>query len=113
MEEKFIRPWGWYENIIEETGYKVKRIFVEEGQKISLQYHEHRSEHWIVVQGSGKVELDGNIKDVGLGDYIFIPILGKHRICGGSCGIMIVEVQMGSSCVEEDIIRLEDDYGRN
>ena len=76
MEEKFIRPWGWYENIIEETGYKVKRLFVESGQKISLQYHEHRSEHWIVVQGSGKVELDGNIKDVGLLLLISVDVNG-------------------------------------
>jgi len=109
---KVERPWGWYENLYDCAGYKVKRLFVEKDQKISLQYHDHRSEHWIVVEGSGKVELNGSIRNVQIGDYIFIPLKDTHRIYGGTCGIMIVEVQLGSSCIEEDIVRLEDDYGR-
>jgi mannose-6-phosphate isomerase-like protein (cupin superfamily) len=109
---KVNRPWGWYENLYDDMGYKVKRLFVEKEQKISLQYHECRSEYWVVVQGFGKVELNGTVKDVTVGDYIFISLRDVHRIYGGTCGIMIVEVQIGSSCIEEDIIRLEDDYGR-
>lgn len=109
---KVERPWGWYQNLYDDSGYKVKRLFVEKEQKISLQYHEHRSEHWIVIEGFGKIELNGIVKDVQVGDYIFIPLRETHRIYGGTCGIMIVEVQVGSSCIEEDIVRLEDDYGR-
>jgi len=109
---KVERPWGWYQNLYDDSGYKVKRLFVEKEQKISLQYHEHRSEHWIVVEGSGKIELNGIVNDVQVGDYIFIPLKETHRIYGETCGIMIVEVQVGSSCIEEDIVRLKDDYGR-
>lgn len=107
-----IRPWGWYETILDNDGYKVKKLFVDKNQKISLQYHNHRCEHWIVVEGFGKVELSDTIKDVQIGDHIFIPIHHRHRIYGGEYGIMIIEVQLGSHCLEEDIVRIEDDYGR-
>ncbi len=112
MTTKVQRPWGWYETIQEESNYKVKRLYVKPGEKISLQFHNYRSEHWIVVSGSGKIELDGNITDVTIGDYVFIPILSKHRIAAGDSGITIIEVQLGSKCLEEDIVRIEDDYGR-
>jgi len=69
------RPWGWYENLSEGTGYKVKRLFVEKDKKISLQYHNYRNEHWIVVAGSGSVETGNNIRNVFIGDYIFVPTL--------------------------------------
>lgn len=106
------KPWDWYQNLYNNSGYKVKILFVEKEQKISLQYHKHRSEHWIVVEGSGKIELNSIVKDVQVGDYIFISLEETHRIYGGICGIMIVEVQVGSSCTEEDIVRLKDNYGR-
>jgi len=112
MITKVERPWGWYETIQEEVNYKVKRLYVKPGEKISLQFHNYRSEHWVVVSGSGKFELDSNITDVTIGDYVFIPILSKHRIVAGDSGITIIEVQLGSKCLEEDIIRIEDDYGR-
>jgi mannose-6-phosphate isomerase-like protein (cupin superfamily) len=110
---KVERPWGWYQNLYDDTEYKVKKLFVEKDQKISLQYHNFRSEHWVIVEGSGKVQTDSMISNVSVGDYIFIPRLEKHRIYGGEYGIMIVEVQLGSRCVEEDIVRLEDEYGRD
>ena len=112
MTEKFDRPWGWYENLKEDTGYKVKRLYVKPNQKISLQYHNQRDEHWVVVSGDGTLELNEDIKKLKVGDYIFIPVLSKHRITGGNNGIIIVEVQLGKICNEEDIVRIEDAYGR-
>lgn len=110
--EKEYRPWGWYENLLGESRYKVKRIYLEPEQKISLQYHEFRDEHWIVIEGDGKLELDDYTKQINTGDYVFVPNKSKHRITAGKCGIIIVEVQMGLKCEEDDIIRLEDYYGR-
>lgn len=112
MTERFDRPWGWYENLKEDTGYKVKRLYVQPNQKISLQYHNQRDEHWVVVSGDGTLELNENIKKLKVGDYIFVPVLSKHRITGGNNGIIIVEVQLGKICNEEDIVRIEDAYGR-
>jgi mannose-6-phosphate isomerase-like protein (cupin superfamily) len=112
MIERFDRPWGWYENLKGDIGYKVKRLYIFPEQKISLQYHNQREEHWIVVSGSGRLELNGETKNIKVGDYIFVPIQYKHRITGGNYGIMIVEVQLGKTCNEEDIVRIEDAYGR-
>ena len=112
MIERFDRPWGWYENLKEDTGYNVKRLYVQPNQKISLQYHNQRDEHWVVVSGDGKLELNEGIKNLKVGDYIFVPVLSKHRITGGNSGIMIIEVQLGKTCNEEDIVRIEDAYGR-
>jgi len=110
--EKVNRPWGWYENLLEDNGYKVKRLCVNPEERISLQYHNYRNEYWIVVSGNGKVEIDDISKDVSVGDYIFVPINSKHRVTGGKCGIIIVEVQMGEMCEETDIVRIQDQYGR-
>lgn len=112
MTERFDRPWGWYENLKEDTGYKVKRLYVQPNQRISLQYHNQRDEHWVVVSGDGTLELNEDIKKLKVGDYIFVPVLSKHRITGGNNGIIIVEVQLGKICNEEDIVRIEDAYGR-
>jgi len=112
MIEKIYRPWGWYENLQEETGYKVKRLYIKPNEKISLQYHNHRNEHWIVVVGSGTVELGEIVREIKVGDYIFVPLSSEHRVCGGINGIMIVEIQLGKICDEEDIVRIQDDYGR-
>ncbi len=109
---KTYRPWGWYENLQEDDGYKIKTIYVNPNQKISLQYHNQRSEHWVVVFGEGELTLDDEIRNVNIGDYIFVPVMSKHRISAGNNGIMIVEIQMGKVCDEEDIVRIEDDYGR-
>ena len=106
------RPWGWYENLYDNSTYKIKRLCVNPNEQISLQYHKLRNEHWIVVEGNGKIIIGEYVKDVSIGDYIFVPMECKHRISSGDCGIIIVEVQQGSSCIEEDIVRIEDNYGR-
>jgi mannose-6-phosphate isomerase-like protein (cupin superfamily) len=111
--EKVIKPWGWYENLQQDIGYKVKRLYLDPDQKISLQYHIHRDEHWIVVGGNGKLQLEDQIKDIKVGDYIFVLSSSKHRVTAGTEGITIVEVQLGSICEESDIIRIEDTYGRS
>jgi mannose-6-phosphate isomerase-like protein (cupin superfamily) len=112
MIEKVYRPWGWYENIQEESSYKVKRLFISPNQKISLQYHKHRDEHWIVVFGDGVVEVNDVSRSINIGDYIFVPLNSSHRVTGGDNGIMIIEIQLGEICDENDIVRIQDDYGR-
>ena len=112
MIERIHKPWGWYENLKDDDGYKVKRLYIHPTQKISLQYHRQREEHWVVVCGNGELELNEKTKNIKVGDYIFVPTLSKHRITGGNDGIMIIEVQLGKKCIEEDIVRIEDSYGR-
>ncbi|MFW5955372.1 MAG: phosphomannose isomerase type II C-terminal cupin domain [Rhodothermales bacterium] len=112
MLEADNRPWGRWEEYLNEPGYRVKRIIVRPGQRLSLQKHEHRSEHWVVVSGSGVFHLDSEERNVGAGDAVFIPRGGVHRILNdGSDYLVIIETQLGL-CLEDDIIRLEDDYGR-
>src|SRR5690625_6746595 len=106
------RPWGRWEEYLNEPGYRVKRIVVNPGQRLSLQKHEHRKEHWVIVRGNGVFTLDGEERNVGPGDTVFIPTGGVHRIQNdGEDYLVIIETQMGV-CLEDDIIRLEDDYGR-
>ena len=106
------RPWGWYETVIEEVGYKVKRITVVGEQSISLQYHNHREEHWTIVDGEGYVTVN-DVEYYGrVGDSFHIKSGEVHRIRGGEEGVVFVEVQIGDKCEEEDIVRLEDQYGR-
>ena len=105
------RPWGFYQNIDFSRKSKVKRIYVNPNSKFSLQYHRDREEHWIVVEGSGKLTLGEEVREVTIGEYIHIPTGTIHRLEGGKNGILIIEVQMGE-CMEDDIVRLDDDYGR-
>jgi mannose-1-phosphate guanylyltransferase len=110
--EKFERPWGHYENILEDEFYKVKRLVVNPNQQLSLQYHHYRSEYWTVVKGSGEVTLGDCVYDAGIRSTFRISALQKHRLKAGESGITIIEVQLGSECTEEDIVRLKDDYQR-
>ena len=111
--ERIEKPWGWYEEVFSETAqYKVKRIYLNPESRFSLQIHNHRNEYWTVVQGDGTVEVGENIRDIQTGDFVFIPKTIKHRLKGGSVGITLIEVQHGDFCLEEDIERFEDDYGR-
>lgn len=107
---KEIRPWGWFETIDSGPLHKVKKLFIREGSRISLQSHEKRSEHWVISKGLGEVELDGKTILVREGDYIFVPLKSIHRITAFE-DVEIIEVQFGT-CDEEDIKRYEDDYGR-
>lgn len=107
------RPWGRWEEYLNEPGYRVKRILVKPGQRLSLQKHEKREEHWVVVAGTGTFHLNGEDKTISTGDAVFIPLRGVHRISNpGEEVLIIIETQLGV-CLEDDIIRLEDDYGRS
>ena len=105
------RPWGWYETIDQGPSHKVKRIYVNPNERFSLQYHNHRMEHWMVVEGSGLVQLNEYTEWVYPGKHFHIAINSRHRMTAGDDGVLFIEVQHGQ-CHEDDIVRLEDDYGR-
>ena len=106
------RPWGRWEEYLNEPGYRVKRIVVFPGKRLSLQKHEFRKEHWVIVQGEGQFTLNETTTKVKVGDALFIGLGDVHRIENdGTDYLVIIETQMGL-CIEDDIIRLEDDWGR-
>ncbi|MBC8044990.1 MAG: phosphomannose isomerase type II C-terminal cupin domain [Rhizobacter sp.] len=106
------RPWGRWEEYLNETGYRVKRIVVNVGQRISLQKHAQRAEHWVIVAGHGKFTLNDEVKPIHTGDAVMIPIGGIHRVENdGTEDLIIIETQLGV-CIEEDIVRLQDDWNR-
>ena len=108
------RPWGNFKILLDTPYTKVKRITVNPNQKLSLQYHNHRSEVWTVVSGYGKVQVGDVTKGAKTGSVIEIPIGYKHRVIASEVGITFVEVQLSKSrnFSEDDIVRIEDDYGR-
>ena len=107
------RPWGRFFVIHDEPQYKIKRIEVEPGGRLSYQYHYKRSETWIIVEGVGTITLDGKIKDYSKGETVIIPQGVKHRIENKrSEKIVFIEVQTGTYFGEDDIVRIEDDYNR-
>ncbi|WP_366923784.1 mannose-1-phosphate guanylyltransferase/mannose-6-phosphate isomerase [Metallumcola ferriviriculae] len=108
------RPWGHYKVLEEEKdSFKIKRITVNQGKRVSYQLHHHRSEHWIVVKGMAKVTIDDDVKFVRPGESIFVKAGQKHRLENpGKFPLKIIEVQMGDYLEEDDIIRFDDDYGR-
>jgi len=107
------RPWGTYKILTETDRYKIKKITIEPGKRLSLQYHHHRTEHWIVVQGTALVTLDGKELYVHEGESIFVPKNSQHRLMNpGKILLEIIEVQNGEYLGEDDIVRIEDDYKR-
>jgi mannose-1-phosphate guanylyltransferase/mannose-6-phosphate isomerase len=108
------RPWGHYKVLEEEKDtFKIKRITVNQGKRLSYQLHHHRSEHWIVVRGMAKVTVDGEEKFVRSGESIFFREGQKHRLENpGKTPLEIIEVQMGQYLEEDDIVRFDDEYGR-
>jgi mannose-6-phosphate isomerase-like protein (cupin superfamily) len=105
--------WGWYEVLLHDPGYKVKRIVVFPGHRLSLQSHEHRDEHWTIVQGTGNVIIDIWELPVAPNQCFFIKKGQRHRVHNtGETALVFIEVQIGSPLEEEDITRYEDDYGR-
>jgi mannose-6-phosphate isomerase len=113
MLEKSERPWGRYEVLQEGATYKVKSIHVNPGKRLSYQRHQKRSEHWYVTDGSGEVTLDGKVQVVSRGSIIEIPQGMLHRISNtGKSELILIEVQTGSYFGEDDIERVEDDFGR-
>jgi mannose-6-phosphate isomerase-like protein (cupin superfamily) len=109
------RPWGNYTVLDDEAvDHKVKRIVVEPGQRLSLQRHEHRSEHWFVVHGTATVIVGESTTQVPAGHAVDVPVGTAHRCENhGSEPVVFIEVQVGDYFGEDDIIRLEDDYGRS
>ena len=113
MREFDRRPWGSYTVLEEDRGFKVKRIEVLPGKRLSYQKHSQRAEHWFVVAGTAKVTLDGEEITVRAGEAIDIPIGAAHRVENpGEENLLFIEVQRGSYLGEDDIVRLQDDYGR-
>ena len=113
MREFDSRPWGTYTVLEEDRGFKVKRIEVLPGKRLSYQKHAQRAEHWFVVQGTAKVTLDDKEITVRAGEAIDIPIGAAHRVENPDEGnLVFIEVQRGSYLGEDDIVRLHDDYGR-
>jgi mannose-6-phosphate isomerase len=113
MREFDRRPWGSYTVLEEDRTFKVKRIEVLPGKRLSYQKHSQRAEHWFVVQGTAKVTLDGSEIMVAAGEAIDISIGTAHRVENpGDKDLVFIEVQRGTYLGEDDIVRLEDDYGR-
>jgi len=112
--ESDTRPWGTWTILDEGEGFKVKRIEVLPHSRLSYQTHAHRSEHWVVVSGKASSVIDGQTVMSGPGDCVEVPIGVPHRIVNEQDEpLVVIEVQRGDYCGEDDIVRLEDDYGRS
>jgi mannose-1-phosphate guanylyltransferase/mannose-6-phosphate isomerase len=110
---RIYRPWGYYQDVDLAARYRVKRIVVKAGRTLSLQKHFHRSEHWVVVQGTAEVTVNNDVQTVHENESIYIPIGSIHRLGNpGKIPLELIEVQVGSYLGEDDIVRLDDVYGR-
>ena len=108
------RPWGQYEVLLDEPTYKVKRIIVLPGQRLSLQMHHRRAEHWTIVVGEADVTVNEDTFRLLPGEHVYIPLEAKHRVANpGSAPLVFIEVQSGTYTGEDDIVRFSDDYGRS
>ena len=111
--KKGYRPWGYYLTILDDKRWQVKIIHVEPGAKLSLQLHHHRSEHWVVVNGTAEVEINGDNKILSENESTYIPLGSKHRLSNpGKIPLELIEIQSGTYIGEDDIVRFEDKYGR-
>jgi mannose-1-phosphate guanylyltransferase/mannose-6-phosphate isomerase len=110
---RIYRPWGYYQDVDLAARYRVKRIVVKPGSTLSLQKHFHRSEHWVVVHGTAEVTVGTEVNSVHENESIYIPIGSVHRLANpGKIPLELIEVQVGSYLGEDDIVRLDDVYGR-
>ena len=111
---KDFRPWGWFESLILTDNFQVKRICVNPGAALSLQSHEHRSEHWVVVEGTARVTIGDQVKFIDAGQSVYVPLGVKHRMENlGTHPMLLIEVQTGTYFGEDDIVRYEDIYQRH
>ena len=107
------RPWGWFESLVVGDRFQVKRILVHPGASLSLQSHFHRSEHWIVVEGTARVTVDDDVRLVTENESVYVPLGAVHRMENpGKVPMVLIEVQTGSYVGEDDIVRYEDVYAR-
>jgi len=114
VHRRVYRPWGYYEGIDQGQNYQVKRIVVNPGEKLSLQLHHHRSEHWVVVSGNAKVTVGRANRLLHANESVYIPVGIKHRLENiGEVPLYLIEVQTGSYLGEDDIVRFEDVYQRS
>ena len=110
---KDYRPWGWFESLAMGEGFQVKRIHVKPGAALSLQSHERRSEHWIVVEGTARVTIDDTVQTMAQGQSVYVPLGARHRLENpGEMPMVLIEVQIGTYLGEDDIVRYEDLYAR-
>ena len=108
------RPWGTYEVLYDGDDCKVKRIVVRPGQNPSYQYHHKRREHWIMISGTGKAKVNGELIPVSAGDVVDVATLVHHTIINDSEeDLVFIEIQTGTYFGEDDILSLEDKYGRS
>ena len=113
MKSIVSKPWGSYQVLEESQKYTIKRIIVSPGGKLSLQSHQHRSEHWIIVRGIAEVTINDEIKLLNSNENIFIPCHSKHRLANYQAeDLVIIEVWYGDNLNEDDIVRYEDIYDR-
>jgi len=114
LHRRVYRPWGSYETLVTSDRFQVKRIVVNPGQRLSLQMHHHRAEHWIVVKGTAEVTCEDKVFMLGEDESTYIPLGHKHRLANpGHIALEIIEVQSGAYLGEDDIVRFEDVYGRS
>lgn len=114
MALQVYRPWGNYEQLDKGEGYQVKRIVIKPGGVLSLQKHQYRSEHWVVVQGRPEITIDKDVQTLEPNQSIYIPLGSLHRLANRTDEpVVIIEVQTGNYLGEDDIVRLEDDYNRD
>lgn len=111
---KVARPWGWYESLDEGPRFQIKRILVSPGERISLQKHYHRAEHWVVVRGTAEVTVGDTVSLLQENQSTYIPAGTVHRLANpGKVPLELIEVQCGAYLGEDDIVRLDDEYGRS
>lgn len=111
--KRVYRPWGWYESLASSTGFQVKRIFVKPHATLSLQSHQHRAEHWVIVKGQAEVTNNETVFLLNSNQSTYIPAGSKHRLANRSdAPLELIEVQSGEYLGEDDIVRFEDHYGR-
>ena len=111
--DESVRPWGRYEILQSGDAHKVKCIWVLSGKRLSYQRHQKRSEHWFIVAGNARITLNGDVFEMGAGDSIDIGVGDLHRIENiGDIELIFTEVQTGTYFGEDDIERIEDDFGR-
>ena len=114
LHQKVYRPWGSYETLIEAGRFKVKRIIVKPNEQLSLQKHHHRAEHWVIVKGTAVINCGDKEILLKEDESTYIPIATTHRLKNpGVIPLELIEIQTGSYLGEDDIVRIEDNYGRN
>ena len=113
VHKTIFRPWGNYTSVADGFNWQVKKIIVNSGESLSLQMHNHRTEHWIIVDGTALVEINGEENVLNKNESIYIPLGAKHRLSNNwQKPLILIEVQSGDYLGEDDIIRFEDKYGR-